>query len=76
MATGTPEGAGAAAVEQLRERVWSRPIEGELGGADGLPAGAALGLYALGFAVGDVATVYGTARWHRLSTGVGHVLVR
>ncbi|WP_144708087.1 hypothetical protein [Dermacoccus nishinomiyaensis] len=76
VATGTPEGAGAAAVEQLRERVWNRPIEGDLGGADGLPTGAALGLYALGFAVGDVATVYGTARWHRVSTDVGHVLVR
>lgn len=76
VATGTPQGAGAVAVEQLRERVWNRPIEGELGGADGLPAAAALGVYALGFAVGEVATVFGTARWHRLSTDAGHVLVR
>lgn len=76
VATGTPEAAGAAAVEQLRERVWSRPIEGDLGGADGLPSGAALGLYALGFGEGEAATVYGTARWHRVSTPVGHVLVR
>lgn len=76
VATGTPEGAGAAAVEQLRDRIWNAPIEGELGGADGLPAAAALGVYVLGFAVGEVATVFGTARWHRLSTQAGHVLVR
>lgn len=76
VAEGTPPGAGAIAVEQLREKVWNRSIDGNLGGADGLPAGAALGLYALGFAVGDEAAVFGTARWHRVSTPVGHVLVR
>lgn len=76
VAQGTPEGAGAIAVEQLRDKVWSRPIEGDLGGADGLPAGAALGLFALGFAVGQEADVFATARWHRVSTAAGHVLVR
>lgn len=76
VAEGTPQGAGAAAVEQLREKVWNRPIAGDLGGADGLPAGAALGIYALGFAIGSEAHVFGTARWHRVSTSVGHVLVR
>lgn len=75
IATGTPANAGAAAIESLRERVWNRPVE-SLGGADGLPASAALGIYALGFNVGDVAAVYGTTRWHRVSTPVGHVLVR
>lgn len=76
VAQGTPHGAGAMAVEQLREKVWNRPIEGDLGGADGLPAGAALGLFALGFAVGQEADVFATARWHRVSTPAGHVLVR
>lgn len=76
IAVGAPEGSGAAAVESLRERVWARPIPGALQGADGLPAGAALGLYALGFAVGESADVFAAARWHRVSTRGGHILVR
>lgn len=76
VATGTPSGAGAAAVELLQQRVWSRAVDNVTGGADGLPAGAALGIHALGFGVGVDAAVFGTARWHRVSTPVGHVLVR
>lgn len=76
IAKGTPSGAGAAAVESLRHRVWERPIDGLPATVDGLPAAAALGLYALGFGIGDDAQVFGTARWHRVSTAVGHVLVR
>lgn len=73
---GTPENAGAAAVEQVRQRVWSTPIEGADGGSDGLPAGAALAMYTLGFLVEGDAQVFATARWHRVSTPIGHVLVR
>lgn len=76
IATGTPEGAGAAAVETLQDKVWSRAVDGAPAEADGLPSGVALGVYALGFGIGSEAAVYGTARWHRVSTRVGHVLVR
>ncbi|NNG39440.1 hypothetical protein HJ588_09160 [Flexivirga sp. ID2601S] len=75
IAAGAPEGSGAAAVESLRHRVWGRGFPAP-GGADGLPAGAAFAAYALGFVVGDHAQVYAAGRWHRLSTPVGHVLVR
>lgn len=75
VANSTPPGAGAAAVESLQQQVWQRPITSGPH-VDGLPAGAALGVHALGFAVGETAQVFATARWHRVSTPVGHVLVR
>lgn len=76
VAQGAPEGSGSAAVESLQQRVWSRPIAQTSHAVDGLPAGAALGVHALGFGVGEEAAVFATARWHRVSTPVGHVLVR
>ncbi|MDF8265379.1 hypothetical protein [Luteipulveratus flavus] len=75
VAQGAPEGSGAAAVEDLRHRVWTRPIAHD-GGADGLPSGVAFGAYALGFLRGDVGQVHSAARWFRLTTPGGHVLVR
>ncbi len=75
IATGSPEGSGAAAVDGLRRRVWARPMVAR-GAADGLPAAVAFAAYALGFAVGDRATVSVSGRWYRVSTPVGHVLVR
>ena len=76
VAQGAPTGSGAAAVESLQQRVWARPIPGAPAQVDGLPAGAALGVHALGFGVGEEAAVFATARWHRVSTPAGHVLVR
>ena len=76
VAQGSPVGSGAAAVETLQQRVWGRPIAETEPQVDGLPAGAALGVLALGFAVGEAADVFATARWHRVSTPAGHVLVR
>lgn len=75
VAQGVPDGAGSAAVDQLRARVWGRALPTG-GGPDGLPAGVALGAHALGFLVGDTAQVLAAGRWFRLSTPAGHVLVR
>ncbi|MFC6705960.1 hypothetical protein [Flexivirga alba] len=72
---GAPEGSGAHAVDALRRRVWSRSIA-TTGGIDGLPAAVAFASYTLGFLVGETAQVYAAGRWHRLTTPVGHVLVR
>lgn len=72
---GAPEGSGAHAVDALRRAVWSRPMAAA-GGAAGLPSGVAFAAYTLGFAVGQTARVYAAANWHRLTTPVGHVLVR
>jgi len=72
---GAPEGSGAHAVDALRRAVWSRPMAAA-GGADGLPSGVAFAAYTLGFAVGQTARVYAAANWRRLTTPVGHVLVR
>lgn len=75
IAAGAPEGSGAHAVDALRRRVWGRAIA-SAGGIDGLPAAVAFASYTLGFLVGDTAQVYAAGRWHRLTTPVGHVLVR
>lgn len=72
---GAPDGSGAAAVESLRQRVWSRSMAAA-GAADGLPAGVAFGAHSLGFLVGDHAQVLSSGRWFRVSTAAGHVLVR
>ncbi|WP_170226469.1 hypothetical protein, partial [Rudaeicoccus suwonensis] len=75
IAAGAPAGSGAAAVETLRQQVWARgnPMPGA---ADGLPASVAFAAYVLGFLAGESAEVYAAARWHRLTTPAGHVLVR
>ncbi len=71
VAAGAPEGSGGAAVAALRARVWSRPLDG------GVPAGAALAAWSLGF-LSDQEPVAGYERrpWTRLSTVRGHVLCR
>jgi hypothetical protein len=83
VAAGTPAVAGAAAVARLRAAVWGRPLPGGPGGAAGLPAGVAFAAEAFGFLgrgapaeAEDAVTLYRNARWWRLSTSRGHVLVR
>lgn len=75
IAEGAPEGSRAAAVADLRHRVWTRALP-TAGAADGLPAGVGFAAHALGFLTGDQATVFGAGRWYRVSTPAGHVLVR
>lgn len=70
VADGAPAGSGAAAVADLRQRVWSRPV------ADVVPAGAAFAADALGFLVGDSAAVHRAGPWTRLSSPAGYVLTR
>ena len=74
IAQGAPTGSGAAAVEDLRRRVWGRPLPGERVGT--LSASVAFAAYALGFLVGDSAQVFTAGRWHRVTTPAGHVLCR
>jgi hypothetical protein len=75
--TGVP--AGSRAVQQLRRRVWSRPVAVRTGApAVGIPAGAAFAAYVLGFVPEPTATVrvWVSGRWVRLQTAHGHVLAR
>lgn len=90
VADGTPDGAGAAAVAALRERVWGRLVSAGDGAADGgvgegvdgqagpeYPAALAFAAYALGFlAPGAESTLATNGRWTRLTTHAGHVLTR
>jgi len=81
VASGTPAGAGAAAVQRLRARIWGRPIEGSA-----VPSGAAFAAQMFGFlgpaaggssqAEADIATLHRCGPWWRLSTMRGHVLAR
>jgi hypothetical protein len=74
VAEGAGPGSGAAAVAQLRARVWGRPLAP---GLPGLPAGVAFAAQVLGFVEpsGPV-TVYRCGPWWRVSSGLGHVLAR
>lgn len=74
VAQGAPTGSGSAAVQDLRRRVWGRPLPGER--PETLPASVAFAAYTLGFLVGDTAQVFTSGRWHRVSTPAGHVLCR
>jgi len=75
--TGSPEGAGAAAVAALRARVWGRPLVDDRPELAGLPAGAAFVAEVLGFVVDDEpAVVYRSGPWWRVTTTRGHVLAR
>lgn len=74
IAQGAPSGSGAAAVEDLRRRVWSMPLPGERPAT--LSGSVAFAAYALGFLVGDTAQVFTSGRWHRVTTPAGHVLCR
>lgn len=75
-----PETAGAAVVEQVRERVWGRALEVGFESSAPIPAGAAFGAHALNFLspVGESGhtTVHTVGRWVRLSAQGGFVLVR
>lgn len=70
VADGAPEGSGAAAVADLRHRVWTRAVD------EVVPAGAAFAADALGFLVGETAVVHRRGPWTRLSTPAGYVLTR
>ncbi|WP_462418021.1 hypothetical protein [Kytococcus sp. Marseille-QA3725] len=71
VAAGAPAGSGAAAVADLRRRVWSRPV------GSGWPQGLALGADALGFlGTPGEAVVRRSGAWWRLSTSTGHVVAR
>jgi hypothetical protein len=73
VARGAAAGSGAAAVTDLRHRVWSRLTET----VPPIPMGAAFAAYTLGFLepAGRCA-VAAHGRWTRLSSPHGHVLVR
>lgn len=74
VAESVPQSPGAIIVNNARGIVWARPIVETP--AD-LPAGAAFGAFALGFLLPrKQATVFTNGRWTRLSTDIGHVLVR
>ena len=74
VATGTPPGAGAAAVAALRGRVWGAPLVAAL---PDLPAGTAFAVQVLGFADPTApAAVYRCGPWWRVTTSRGHVLAR
>mgnify|MGYP001180987075 CR=1 FL=1 len=74
--------AGARAVEELRLRVWARPVPVRAAAAPvagvHVPAGAAFAAYVLGFLPDSRATVrvWRNGRWVRLQTRVGHVVAR
>lgn len=73
VATGTPDGAGSAAVARLRTLVWGR----ELPDVAGVPAGAAFAAQVLGFlGAGEPVALYAAGPWRRLTTSRGHVLTR
>ncbi len=73
IATGTTEHAGAAAVADLRQRVWARLTPT----TPTVVAGGAFAAYVLGFLDPDAdCTVFAQGRWTRLSTTRGHVLLR
>lgn len=77
VATGAPTGSGAAAVADLRRRVWGRSTST----VPPVPAGGAFGLHALGFLGHEggerpEVTVRACGPWTRLTTPAGHVLTR
>lgn len=78
VATGTPDGAGSAAVADLRARVWGRPLDED--GEVRVPAGAAFGMHVLGFLGGspgeEPISVHASGPWVRLTSRLGYVLAR
>lgn len=73
VAEGTPDGAGAHAIDALRRRTWAAMSDT----APPIAAGLAFGAHVLGFTVaGEPASISAHGRWTRLSTDRGHVLVR
>lgn len=83
VAQAVPDSAGAHVVEQVRERVWSRPLEpGESDTVPeeaAVPTGAAFGAHALGFLSEDdgaTTEIFKHGRWIRLSAPRGHIICR
>ncbi|HEX5533818.1 MAG TPA: hypothetical protein VFX33_08765 [Actinomycetales bacterium] len=79
IAEGVPDGAGSAAVARLRSAVWSRTADWSTDAGVDVPDGAAFAAETLGFLAGDDDTqvhVYRRGSWTRLSSPLGHVLVR
>lgn len=73
VATGTPDGAGSAAVARLRALVWGCDVAD----VPGLASGAAYAAQALGFIGADEpVALYAVGAWRRLTTSRGHVLAR
>ncbi|GAB2674587.1 hypothetical protein [Thalassiella azotivora] len=80
IASGTPQGAGSAAVATLRATVWSRSAHWSRSWTASVPDGAAFAAEALGFlprgAPDAPVAVLASGSWVRLSAPGGHVLVR
>ena len=72
VAEASPSGAGALAVDKVRRMVWSRPLPG----CESAPLGAAFGMDAAGFAVGETAMVYRSGPWLRFATPAGFIITR
>jgi hypothetical protein len=73
IAEGAPQGAGGHAVTALRRQVWRRSTTT----TPPFPAGGAFAAFVLGFTPpGSEVTVFAHGRWTRLTTPVGHILVR
>lgn len=73
IAEGAPADAGGQAVTALRRQVWGRSTVT----VPPVRAGGAFAAYVLGFTrPGTDATLWTHGRWSRLSTPVGHVLMR
>lgn len=73
VAQGSPEGSGSAAVATLRHRVWTTMSRTD----PALPAGLALAAYGLGFVTpGEPLRLFAHGRWTRLTSSVGHALMR
>lgn len=73
VAEAVPQSAGAHVVEQVRQRVWSQPLE------HSVPAGAAFGALSLGFLEQHddaVTSVHIHGNWVRLSSVGGFILTR
>ncbi|MCT1607139.1 hypothetical protein M3B43_07330 [Nesterenkonia massiliensis] len=76
IAQAVPTSAGAHVVEQVREKVWGRPLVAA--GID-IPAGAAFGALSLGFLSGEEGAetqIHRLGRWLRLSSAGGFILCR
>ncbi len=74
VAHGTPDGAGAAAVASLRQRIWGQKLSADPGSP---PAGMAFAAYVLGFAApGERGSVLSAGSWTRLRLNNGAVLAR
>lgn len=73
VAESVPTGTGEQLVQRVRAEVWGRPING----LEFVPAGAAFAAKSLGFlTTNEPVAILETGPWTRLSTSLGHTLVR